>query len=182
MVDEQSRKNVNQGVSMGNNDQLPEGDAGKIIVGRPLSPTRRDCEWLAALFDDYRVHHGESASTAEASRWLEENLVHGSLEAFVATDDGVLTGFALVAVIPASLRLGRFWQIRDLFVSPSYRHRGIGGKILNVISGAAATSGALRVSLQTESDNETALRLYARHGYSMLEGYQSLFVDLPVAH
>ncbi len=175
-----SWKSVKDRSTTDNHGQLPEADAESVYVKHLSSPTSHDCEWLATLFDDYREHYSESASTPEAARWLEENLTHDRLSAFVATVNGDLVGFALIAVTPASLRLGHFWQIRDLFVSPPYRQRGIGGRLLEAIGDAAAASGALRVSLQTESDNHTALRLYMRHGFSVVEGYRSLSLDMPV--
>ena len=39
-------------------------------------------------------------------------------------------------------------------------------------------SGALRLVLQTEDDNDAALRLYADSGYAMIKGYCSLMLPL----
>jgi hypothetical protein len=44
--------------------------------------------------------------------------------------------------------------------------------------GAAISAGALRLVLQTEADNTSALRLYAESGYTTLEGYRSLTLPL----
>lgn len=80
--------------------------------------------------------------------------------------------------VPASLRLGHFWQIRDLFVLPNLRRRGVGRMPLDFIRAAAIRAGALRLVLQTEADNTPALRLYAESGYTSVEGYRSLTLPL----
>jgi hypothetical protein len=41
------------------------------------------------------------------------------LAAFIAEMQGEQIGFAVTMDVPASLRLGHYWQIRDLFVAPS---------------------------------------------------------------
>jgi ribosomal protein S18 acetylase RimI-like enzyme len=80
--------------------------------------------------------------------------------------------------VPASLRLGHFWQIRDLFVLPNHRRLGVGRTLLDSIQAAAIATDALRIVLQTEADNAPALRLYADSGYSAVEGYCSLTLPL----
>jgi ribosomal protein S18 acetylase RimI-like enzyme len=80
--------------------------------------------------------------------------------------------------VPASLRLGHFWQIRDLFVVPHKRRLGVGRALLDSVQAAAIAAGASRLVLQTENDNEPALRLYTESGYTMVEGYRSLTLPL----
>jgi hypothetical protein len=43
---------------------------------------------------------------------------------------------------------------------------------------AAIASGALRLVVQTEDDNDPALRLYADSGYAPIKGYRSLVLPL----
>ena len=142
------------------------------------SPTAREIEALAEIFDQYRTHYGEASEVAGSTRWLDENLRASRLRAFVAEDNDRLVGFAITAELPASLRLGHFWQIRDLFVLPSHRRLGIGGALLAAVQTTAIESGALRLVLQTEDDNDPALRLYAESGYTAIRGYCSLMLPL----
>jgi len=81
--------------------------------------------------------------------------------------------------VPASLRLAHFWQIRDLFVLPTHRRLGVGRALLASVRAAAIASGALRLDLQTEDDNDPALRLYADSDYTPIDGYRSLTLPLP---
>jgi GNAT superfamily N-acetyltransferase len=153
--------------------------SGGSVEVRPLSaPTGAEIEQLAELFDVYRVHYGEAADPSCTASWLQASIGSGRLEAFVAEADSAFVGFAVTMTVPASLRLGHYWQIRDLFVLPSHRRSGVGRMLLDVVREAAIRAGALRLALQTEADNDAALRLYAESGYTTVEGYSSLALPL----
>lgn len=151
---------------------------GPVSVRTLASPTREEVEALAEIFDRYRVHYGEDSDPSQAARWLEENLGTRRLRAFVAEADQKCVGFAITMEVPASLRLAHFWQIRDLFVLPTQRRRGVGHALVDQVRAAAIASAAVRLVLQTEEDNDPALRLYADCGYDVIEGYCSLVLPL----
>lgn len=157
--------------------QLP-ASSGSVEVRALTAPTRAEIEQLAEIFDQYRLHYGEAADASRTASWLEENLGSGRLEAFVAEDKGAFVGFAITMNVPASLRLGRSWQIRDIFVLPNHRRLRVGRTLLDFIRDAAVSAGASRLVLQTEADNTPALRLYAESGYTVVEGYRSLTLPL----
>ena len=129
---------------------------------------------LARLFDEYREHYGQRPDPAESQAWLRRHLTSGALRAFLANRGDEAAGLALVAPIPASQRLGHFWQLRDLFVAPRFRRLGIGEALLNSVRDAALADGAARLSLVTESDNAAALALYAKAGLELVTGYASM--------
>ena len=146
---------------------------------RPLAASSSgEVDALAGIFDRYRVHYGEADDPERSARWLTQNLGPGRLQAFMAEDDSTVVGFATVVQIPASLRLGHFWQIRDLFVLPTHRRHGIASALLEAVRSAAAASGALRLVLQTEDNNEGALNLYRRAGYVPITGYRGLVLPI----
>ncbi len=149
-----------------------------VSVRALAAPTRTEIEALAEIFDRYRAHYGEAADAVRAASWLDENLGTGRLRAFVAEDRARFVGFAITMDVPASLRLAHFWQIRDLFVLPTHRRLGVGRALLASVRAAAAAAGALRLVLQTEDDNDPALRLYADSGYAVVKGYCSLMLPL----
>jgi GNAT superfamily N-acetyltransferase len=156
----------------------PPASGGGFEVRRTIAPTRTEIDHLAEIFDLYRAHYGEATDAPRVASWLEGNISSGRVEAFVAEDDDGVVGFAIAVAVPASLRLGHFWQIRDLFVLPTHRRLGVGRRLLDSIRAAAIATGALRIVLQTEADNTPALRLYAESGYSAVEGYCSLTLPL----
>ena len=161
-----------------NTDPGSTAPADSVSVRALAAPTSREVEALAEIFDQYRAHYGERRGASRSVSWLDENLSTGRLRAFVAEESGRLVGFAITTEIPASLRLSHFWQIRDLFVLPRYRRRRVGRTLLASVRAAAIASGALRVVVQTEEDNDAALRLYTDSGYCLSSGYCSLMLPI----
>jgi GNAT superfamily N-acetyltransferase len=157
----------------------PSTAAGDSLSVRALTaPTRSEIEALAEIFDQYRAHYGEASDASRSARWLDQNVSTGRLRVFIAEDRGRFVGFAITMELPGSLRLARYWQIRDLFVLPAHRRLGVGRALLASVRAAAIASGALRLVVQTEDDNDPALRLYADSGYALIEGYRSLMLPL----
>jgi GNAT superfamily N-acetyltransferase len=130
------------------------------------------------MFDQYRAHYGEDSEISRSANWLHENLSTSRLRVFVAEDNERFVGFAITIEVPASLRLAHFWQIRDLFVLPTHRRLGVGRALLSSVRAAAIASGALRLVVQTEDDNDPALRVYAHSDYTLITGYCSLMLPL----
>jgi GNAT superfamily N-acetyltransferase len=142
------------------------------------APTRREIDALAEIFDQYRAHYDEPPDSASSRRWLEWGLGTGRMRAFVAEGEGEIVGFATTTEVPASLGLAHFWQIRDLFVLPTHRRLGVARALLASVRAAAIESGALRLALHTENDNDAALRLYSESGFVLVNGYCSLMLPL----
>jgi GNAT superfamily N-acetyltransferase len=110
--------------------------------------------------------------------WLTEATTTGPTRAFLARVDGVAAGICLIAICPASLSLGEFWMVRDLFVDPRWRRTGVARALLDGVRTAARQRGALRLTLQTEDDNAAALQLYERYGFGPVTGLRHLTLDL----
>src|SRR5262249_25255945 len=87
-------------------------------------------------------------------------------------------GICLIAICPASLTLGEFWMVRDLFVLARWRRTGVARALLDAVRAAAHQRGALRLSLQTEPANTGALRLYEQYGFTAVTGLRHLTLDL----
>ncbi|MFI1990163.1 GNAT family N-acetyltransferase [Actinoplanes sp. NPDC020271] len=133
---------------------------------------------LVGLFDEYRVHYGEAAEPARTAEWLSVQLRGDRLRAWVTEQDGRAAGFLTAAVMPASLRLGEFWAVRDVFVRPECRRSGAARALLDQVVAEARAAGAIRISLQTEPANTPALALYRSLGFRPVEGLIGL--GLPV--
>jgi GNAT superfamily N-acetyltransferase len=149
------------------------------VLVRPLeAPTEAEITELAGLFDQYRAHYGQTIQAGQSASWLRHNLRSGRLTAFIAEMQGELIGFAVTMDVPASLRLGHYWQIRDLFVAPSRRRLGVARILLDGIHSSATAVGALRLAVQTEVDNASAMQLYEESGFTPVEGYRGLALPL----
>lgn len=133
---------------------------------------------VAAVFDQYRQHYGLPAAPEDSRKWLAEQLARKRLVIFAAHMSDDVVGLATVADLPASLSLRSFWQIRDLFVIPSARRKGVARALLSAVRKAATQAHALRLSVQTESDNNHAISLYLKSGFDPVEGYDALIMPL----
>ena len=129
------------------------------------------------LFDRYRADYG-AVERDRTEAWLTDATTTGPMRAFLARVDGVAAGICLIAICPASLTLGEFWMVRDLFVDPRWRRTGVARALLDAVRAAARQRGALRLTLQTEDDNAPALRLYERYGFGQVPGLRHLSLAL----
>jgi GNAT superfamily N-acetyltransferase len=152
--------------------------ATDVLVRLLEAPTQAEIAALAGLFDQYRAHYSQAIQAGQSASWLQGNLRSGRLTAFIAETEGELIGFAATMDVPASLRLGHYWQIRDLFVVPSRRRLGVARILLDRIRSSATAAGALRLAIQTEVDNVGAMRLYEERGFAPVEGYRGLTLPL----
>lgn len=137
---------------------------------------------VAALFDQYRQHYGELAAPAQALAWLTRHTRSGQLSIFTAHRGPDLVGLATTITMPASLALGCFWQLRDLYVLPSARRCGVGRALLRAVCQAATADGATRLSVQTEPANSAALQLYRTSGFTPVRGIEALILPLHQDH
>jgi putative acetyltransferase len=56
-------------------------------------------------------------------------------------------------------------ELRKMYLTPVVRGRGLGRTLLELIESVAAARGALRMTLETASVLQDAIRLYERNGY-----------------
>lgn len=143
-------------------------------------------ETLAAasdLFNEYRHHYGESREADERTLgWLTDMAQSRMLTIFTASVDpstyAPVIGLATSHEVPASLAMGRFWQLRDLYVIPGSRGQGVAAALVSAVRDSALEAGATRLSLVTEPDNQAALNLYRRLGFRPIDALASLSLDL----
>lgn len=133
-------------------------------------------EAAARLLDEYRQHYGANPAPEAVAAWLREQIDAARARVYLAVsadrqptdDDSTADGICTVAVVPAALTLRTVWLVRDLYVRPPARRRGVAKALLEAVVEEAAASGAHRLSLQTESDNTRALKLYSSIGFTAL--------------
>jgi ribosomal-protein-alanine N-acetyltransferase len=81
------------------------------------------------------------------------------VEVYVATDGHRVAGTGTLLV------LSKAGYVAGMVTGPEYRSQGVASRILEVLREAAARRHRDWLVLDTESDNETALRVYRRAGY-----------------
>jgi len=101
----------------------------------------------------------EAASRTEAG-WRNQLL---SVVTFVAVLEGADTGLARGAphdTDPSTAFLLSMW------VSPPFRRRGIGARLIQSVAGWARSAGFCRLVLDVADDNLPAIALYSRMGFT----------------
>jgi len=125
----------------------------------------------AGLFDEYRQYYGANPAPEAVTTWLTELVLSGRARIYVAGaggDPAETLGICSVAVAPAALTLRTVWLVRDLYVAPGGRRRGVGRALLAAVAEEARAAGAHRLSLRTETSNTRAIDLYAKNGFEVL--------------
>jgi GNAT superfamily N-acetyltransferase len=86
--------------------------------------------------------------------------------AWIAEHAGRVT--ASIGLVPVSCEGGRGWEageIRMLYVLPGARRAGLGSRLLALAEAEAASRGARRIELWSDTRFTDAHRFYLRHGY-----------------
>jgi ribosomal protein S18 acetylase RimI-like enzyme len=71
-------------------------------------------------------------------------------------------------LVELELLAPRTFYVNGLATLPGYQGRGLGSKLLDVANDLAAEAGCDELSIQVFEKNEGAVRLYERHGYSVV--------------
>lgn len=129
---------------------------------------------VAELFDDYRQHYGANPAPGTVADWLRDQVDAGRMRLYAAGPGDRAEGFCSVAIVPASLTLRSVWLLRDLYVDPLARGRGIARALLTRVADEARAEGAHRLSLQTEPTNTRALDVYAKAGFEPVRDVELL--------
>lgn len=168
-------------MDLGYNGHLTMTETGPVTVNvtaMPITPSHHAFGQVAALFDDYRTHYGQPSSPESTRDWLHDQLTRQTMKIAAAIHADQVCGFITTTVMPASLRLGTAWSIRDLYVAPRHRRSGIARTLLQHVIADAGVAGACRVSLQTETGNTPALTLYLAAGFQPVTGLELLNLTL----
>lgn len=121
---------------------------------------------LAADQRSYRSHLRAEENREQIREAMARHVVTDGLRVARTADE--IVGFVMF-----SMERGDFEQddvrgiVRNLYVEPSHRGRGVGSRLLEAAETALADAGAARISLEAMAENERARRFYERHGYAV---------------
>jgi GNAT superfamily N-acetyltransferase len=149
-----------------------------VVVTALTEPTTDQLTDVAEVFDQYRRHYGQPIVAGQTMAWLIDHTHRRRLAVFTAHIGEDLVGLATSVALPASLRLGCSWQLRDLYVVPGARRRGVARALVGAVRQAATAARAIRLSVQTEPGNIAALQLYRTSGFAQVEDLQILALPL----
>ena len=124
-----------------------------------------------AVIDMMRVFYASAAVYTNGSEEIFENDVENCindspyLEGYVFEENGVLLGYAMVAK-SFSTEFGKpcMW-IEDIYLKPECRGQGVGMQFLEYMKEKYPDT---LQRLEVEEENETALKLYRKAGFTQL--------------
>lgn len=155
----------------------PVPDAGSFTI---RFASMEDIPGLTTLFDAYRMFYGRASGHRAAGEFLAARVSAGESTVLVAVRQriGEIVGFAQLFRGFSSLALGAVIVLNDLFVIPSTRRHGVGGRLVDAAIEYARQTGALRVDLEAHPENAAAMRLYREKGFVVDEEFVHLSVSL----
>jgi GNAT superfamily N-acetyltransferase len=123
------------------------------------------CELLALLFSqeaDFKPdYEAQSRGLAGIISSPEVGLI------VVARQDSQVVGMVNLLYTVSTALGDRVALLEDMVVSPNARGAGVGSRLLEQAIRLARLNGCKRITLLTDSDNESAQRFYQRHGFGM---------------
>ena len=131
-----------------------------------------DCRECAQLLAEQLREHGIAASREHLQRILEDVAGADTGRGFVMlarADSGKVVGVAYVATILSAEHCGPVAWLEELYVTPDYRHRGIGTALVASVLERAQKTGIVAVDLEVDTDHKQAISLYQRFGFRRLE-------------
>jgi GNAT superfamily N-acetyltransferase len=140
-----------------------------VSTARIWKAEPHEAETVARLLVGFRDHYGRD--------WPSDNAVLATVERLIEQPDTeFLLGCPDEDSPPAGVCQLRYrlsvWMaapdcwLEDLFVEETARGRGLGAALVEGALARARERGCRRVELDTSEDNETALALYHRFGFS----------------
>jgi len=84
---------------------------------------------------------------------------------FVAEQDGQLAGFALGSLIDKRKSAWSYGYLTWLAVEPELARAGVASKLLDEITEAFILAGARMMIVDTDAENEAAIRFFRRHDF-----------------
>jgi GNAT superfamily N-acetyltransferase len=128
-----------------------------------------EAETVARLMVAFRDHYGrdwpsDNAFLASVERLIEDP----GTEYLLATpdDDSPPTGVAQLRYRHSVWTASDDCWLEDLFVTETSRGRGVGAALVELALQRARDRGCRRVELDTDEDNDPAIALYERFGFS----------------
>lgn len=126
-----------------------------------------DVELILPLVEAFYEHFQYTFVREEKRAQLAEFVGTPALGRVLAIRcSGSLVGYALIAFSYGLEFGGRVAFIDELWVMPSARCDGVGGKALAQIEGVCLACGMRALRLEVDSGNERVVALYARTGYT----------------
>jgi len=137
-----------------------------------IKATINHLDILTPLFDAYMVFYRQESNPEKHRTFLNERIRQKEAEIFLAVaDNGEGMGFTLLYPTFSSVSQARIFTLNDLFVHNNHRRKGVASELMKAAGNYCQSLGAVRLHLETESDNHSAQKLYEREGWVRESNY-----------
>ncbi len=121
------------------------------------------CLLLNVLFSQEAEFKPDSEAQSRGLSAIIDNAETGDI--IVAHDAGQIIGMVNLLYTVSTALGARVAILEDMVISPNYRDKGVGSKLLKYALEFAKSQGCQRVTLLTDDDNIGAHRFYERHAF-----------------
>lgn len=135
--------------------------------------TETDIPLLTVLFDEYRQFYGSSSNLEQTQQFLYKRFKNKQSVIFISLKDDIITGFIVLYLSFSTAECAEYYILDDTYVTPSYRRQGSAHQLIDTAILYARQQKALRISLQTSSDNLAAKILYEKLGFVLDEEFDT---------
>ena len=141
--------------------------------------TIEDIDTIARLFDGYRQFYGKPTDLKAARQFLYERFKNHQSVIFIANaENGDGVGFTQLFPSFSSVSMERTFILNDLYVAPSTRRGGVAAKLLDAAAQYGRAVGAIRLTLSTGIENNSAKALYLSQGWKQDEAFHVFHLGL----
>ena len=127
-----------------------------------------DAATVARLMGEFRDHLSRSEpAEAEIRASVEQILADPQSEFLIASDDEWPAGVCQLRYRWSVWTSSEDCWLEDLFVVPDARRAGLGRALVDAALSSARARGCVRIELDVDEDNEPAMALYQRCGFSL---------------
>lgn len=127
--------------------------------------TEQDLPLLSQLFDEYRQFYGSSSNLQQTSEFLLKRFKNQESVIFIALKNDIITGFVVLYQGFSTAECAQYYILDDTYVSPDFRRQGTAHQLIDTAILFSRQQHALRISLQTQSTNIQAIKLYEKLGF-----------------
>lgn len=143
--------------------------AARVILPVIAPATVQDIPALCSLLQDLFLLEREFFPDGDKQRKALEMILATAETGFILVARDELEqplGMVTVLFTISTFMGGRVGILEDLVVRHSHRGQGLGAALVAAALSKAKSCGCLRISLLTDSDNQVALDLYQRQGFT----------------
>ncbi|HXA43510.1 MAG TPA: GNAT family N-acetyltransferase [Candidatus Solibacter sp.] len=103
----------------------------------------------------------------QAPPWDEWDAAHEAAPRLVASRDGEVVGWAVLAGVSSGCAYGGVMEV-SIYIDPSVAGQGIGSALMSALIDAAEAAGIWTLEAWIFPENEASMALHQRHGFRVV--------------